>query len=147
MTADEIKKNIADLKDKKNILILSVQEEIDVIKRQIVKEYYQIGEKAYGLSKKGINSMDTLAELFARIDRQRDELEAKNKKIEEISESYDEEVVMLERFVPVESVPSQVESVSSQIESVPSQAFCTSCGVAYIPGEDLFCVNCGERLW
>ena len=129
VNADKVRKDIFDLKDKKQTLILSIQNDIDGINDRMAKEFCLIGEKAYELFSGGTNSFADFKDDFASIDRHKADRAAKEKKIEEITERYDEEITLLEKLVPV-----------------VVKEFCTNCGTPCKPGIDAFCMNCGAKI-
>ena len=141
INADKIRKDILDLHDKKQTLILSLQTDIDAINCNITNEFCQVGEKAYDLYSDGDYSTTTLKEAFERIDGHVEERGAKEKKIGEIAERYDEEIALLEKLVP-----SAEETADTQSPESPGQAFCANCGTKYSLGEDVFCMSCGSKL-
>ena len=132
----KIKNDIEDLKSKKNSLQLSVQRDIDDIKKKMTKEFSQAGEAAYKLYKAGTDSMAELTEAFASIDRHKDDIERNEKKKIEIRERYDDEINMLEKLIPAVPEPPKNQQ---------TQSFCTNCGRPYIIGVDIFCEGCGTR--
>ena len=141
VNADKIRKDIHDLKDKKQTLILSLQNDIDSINGNMKNEFCEIGEKAHGIYSSGDQSMTTLKAAFESIDQHLEDRNAKEKKIVEITERYDEEITLLEKLVPITDAAVAPDALSSA-----EKAFCSSCGTSYTTGEDAFCSNCGGKL-
>lgn len=135
--AAKIRKDIADLKDKKQTLLFSLENDIKAIDETIKDEYRQIGQDAYNLSKEGTDSMAGLAESFAKVDKCKTDQEAKRKKMGEIAERYDDEITMFEKLIPAEPEPAA---------AAPGGAgFCSNCGKPST-GSDKFCMGCGTKL-
>lgn len=125
--AGKVKKDIADLRDKKQTLLLSLQKDIEIINGEMMAEFCRIGQKAYELKNADFAA---LAEDFAKIDRFLASMDAKDKKKTEISDRYDDEITILEKLVPAQS----------------ASAFCMKCGKPYNAGTDSFCMSCGNKL-
>ncbi|MCL1998092.1 MAG: hypothetical protein FWG65_04910 [Turicibacter sp.] len=139
--SNKIKSDIADLKNKKSTLLLSLQNDIDEIISKKKASFVNIGERAYTLSRK--EKSDNLASLeavFETIDKHNDDLAAKEQKKLDIAARYDEEIDMLEKLIPLMLAQPEPEPPA------PTQAFCSSCGKSYVLGEDLFCMGCGAKL-
>jgi hypothetical protein len=124
----KVKKDIEDLKDKKQTLLISLENDIKGIDSQILKEFCIIGKKAYDLNTEGKDSLAALAEEFTKINDFKAAQEAKKVKMTEISARYDDEITILEKLVPQEAPPS----------------FCMNCGKPYKAG-DAFCMGCGTK--
>ena len=140
VNADKIRKDILDLKDKKRTLILSLQNDIDGINGRMTEEFCLIGEKVYELYIGGDGSLADLKEDFASIGSHKADRSAKEKKIEEITGRYDEEITLLEKLVPAPA-PVHGEALVGSVKG-----FCVNCGAPYNPGVDVFCAGCGSRL-
>ncbi|MCL2016153.1 MAG: hypothetical protein FWG68_07915 [Defluviitaleaceae bacterium] len=136
--SNKVRADIADLKNKRSTLLLSIQNDIDNIAAKKHDDFAAIGERAYTLARiEGSDSLATLDLAFANIDNLNTQLAAKEQKKLEISARYDEEIEILEKLIPPEPV---------QPAAATAQAFCPSCGKLYRPGEDFFCMGCGTKL-
>ena len=159
INADKIRKDILDLQDKKSTLKLSLQIDIDAIDSDMKKEFCKIGEDAYELYSNGDDSLSPLKEAFESLDQHKEARNAKEKKIVEITERYDEEIELLEKLLPNvdENVDENVEAnvvgdVESNVEAnVDSdvEANVEANVDSYVeaktnenPGQ-AFCANCG----
>jgi len=148
--AAKIKKDIADLKDKKETLLFSLENDIKAIEATIDGLYDQVGRDAYAIFKDGKDSMAELGGHFANVDKCKDDQAAKRKKMDEVSERYDDEITMFEKLIPAE--PEPVAPVAVPMGAVPAGAapaggsgFCSSCGKPST-GNDKFCMGCGTKL-
>jgi len=139
--ANKVKKDIADLNEKKQTLLLSLQNDIDAIDRKILEVFRKIGQNVYEMKKSGANTFNSLDDDFAEIDKHIVDKEAKIKKKSEIAERYDDEIIILENLLPKE-VPVE----TAPIERASDKAFCPDCGCAYVMGKDIFCMECGKKL-
>ena len=134
--AGRIRKDIADLESKKENLMLSLQQDYEDINDHITGEYCKIGEEAYALYKNGEHSLEGLSEYFMNVAQLEKELAAKDRKITEISERYDEEIGILKKLV----------QSAKKSDPKSNKRFCENCGTAFTPGRDLFCLECGSKL-
>ena len=141
----KVKNDIADLKNKKQTLLMALQRDIDDITGKLKEEFCQVGQKAYELSAEGVDSFEDLRDNFTAIDACKAEYEAKNKKSVEIAARYDEEILLLEKLVPNESEAAADKTGDTPV-SKPPQFFCMKCGKAYAPGVDIFCTGCGNKI-
>ena len=130
---NKVRSDIADLKNKKQTLMLSLQRDIDGIRKQIMDSFRTVGEKAYTLSKSGTDSMATLGDDFSAITQYLANIAEREQKSHDVSARYDDEIEMMEKLIP--DGPEQ-----------NAQAFCESCGERYTPGTDMFCMSCGKKL-
>ena len=128
----KVTNDIRDLKGKKETLILSIQKDIDNIKKTIAEYYHGLGEKVYETYTDNSFDITTHTEVFDLITANKESIASKEKKIAEIAERYDEEIDLLEKLV--EDMPKP------QIKE-----FCTGCGSPFTRGVDMFCINCGKR--
>ena len=133
----KISGDIADLKAKKNTLLLSLQNDVNLVKKELEALFKQIGESAYNAFKEE-KGFELLNELFERVDEKFKQIEAKDKKKAEISERYDEEIDIMQKLLDAEQ---KTLDVNPDIT-----AFCAACGSKYTPGEHRFCINCGASL-
>ena len=134
--ASKITRDIADLKGKKQTLLLSLQNDVEAIENEMKEEFCKIGQMAYELAAKGEESLGALADEFAIVDRCKQDQEAKAKKMADIAERYDEEITILEKLVPNIPAPAAPSGGSA----------CPKCGTPCIAGVDMFCKECGSRL-
>lgn len=140
---NKVKSDIADLKGKKDTLLMALQNDVDSVFAQMSKAYGEIGENAYKLSREqNVDSMASLNEAFDGIDALKLEQEAKLKKKDEISARYDEEIELLEKLVSM----SQSSEASDSDNNNQEKEFCTNCGTPYIVGVNIFCTECGGKF-
>ena len=148
----KITNDIKDLKGKKNTLILSIQNDIDNIKKTIADYYHELGERVYEAYVSNSFDITAHAEVFELITSNKESITSKEKKIGEISERYNEEIDLLEKLIKDTPMPQVVENtpMPQVVENAPqsqSKEFCISCGTPFIRGVDVFCINCGKRHW
>jgi len=125
----KIRQDIEDLKNKKQTLVLSLQNDVSAINAKRDEEFLRIGKMAFEMSTRGEDSMASLDASFVQIKEYDAQMQERNAKMTEISERYDEEIEMLEKLVPAQAPPQ----------------FCSNCGKACAEG-DAFCMGCGFKL-
>ena len=144
--AAKIKKDIADLKDKKQTLLFSLENDIKAIETTISEQYDKIGRDAYALFKDGKDSMAELNDYFATVDKCKEDQEAKRKKMGDVSERYDDEITMFEKLIPAEPEPTPMAApAGTPAPTGGGSGFCSSCGKPST-GNDKFCMGCGTKL-
>ena len=151
VSAEKIRMDLTDLEGRKQSLILALQNDIEAINDQLYLVFYQIGLKAYEMYRGGSSSLEQLKESFDNITPHMTERIAKEKKIAEIAERYDEEIALLEKLLPIgfEDMQSEVEAEAeayAAAEAEESEGVCPNCNAPYVPGDDVFCKNCGRKL-
>ena len=129
----KVTNDIRDLKGKKDTLILSIQKDIDNIKKTIADYYHGLGEKVYEAHINNSFDINEYTDVFESITSNKASIATKEKKISEIAERYDEEIDLLEKLV--EDMP----------KPQGGKEFCTGCGSPFTRGVDMFCINCGKR--
>lgn len=145
--AQKIKKDIADLEDKKQILLYSLQNDIDAIETVKQAEFCKIGLTAYTLAAQGEDFVAALTEEFKKIDSLNADQDAKRNKMSGVTERYDDEISMMERLLPKEEVPAEVAPAPTEAAGAEAaSAACSGCGKPYKPGVDKFCMSCGNKL-
>ncbi|MCL1832726.1 MAG: hypothetical protein FWG45_07465 [Oscillospiraceae bacterium] len=151
---NKIMADIADLENKKQMLLLSLQHDIDEIDKDVMKEFREIGQRAYSLAFEGEGNLSALKADFDKIDAFKAEQDAKDKKKGDIIARYDEEIEIMRKLLPQKAEESApVETASTPAETAPAppidpanMGFCTNCGKAYALGGDMFCLQCGTKL-
>ena len=146
----KITNDIKDLKGKKDVLILSIQNDIDNIKKTIADYYHGLGEKVYETYVNNSFDITAHAEVFELITSNKESIASKEKKMGEISERYDEEIDLLEKLINDMPKPQVIEDtpMPQVVENTPkpqSKEFCISCGSPFTRGVDIFCINCGKK--
>lgn len=128
----KVKNDIADLTNKKETLLLSLQRDVEVFEKQLAEVFQNVGEEAYKIAKESKASFPSLEESFTVIDELLENISAKNKKKTDVAMRYDEEIEILEKLIP--EAPPEGE-----------KKFCPACGKEFTD-EDVFCDNCGTKL-
>jgi len=155
MDSKRIQQGISDLAEKKQMLIMSLQTDIEAIDSEMSEAFRELGLKAYALAKESGSIPAGLEGDCDKIDGFKSEQNFKDKKKLEVAERYDEEIAMLEKLLPKTPTPPPLappptaqpaQSAPSPRPAVTEKFFCTNCGKRYTPGNDVFCLECGTKL-
>ena len=136
--ARKLKKEIESTQFKKQSLISAVQNDIReaIIKRN--KVYCQIGMTVYE-NRDNTPPEDIHTAHFMEIHVLNGIIDDHEKKINEISSRYDEEINTMNKLL-------DKVLASTPTHSTESQASCSECGCKYVPGADRYCGECGHDL-
>jgi DNA repair exonuclease SbcCD ATPase subunit len=127
---DETSKAIQNIENIKQTIAQASNNEQNAIKAKINDTYRNIGETSYKLYTENSFELEKITNMLETVKTLYKELSEKQAKLSEILSRYDEELKIL-RPAPV---------------PLADQAVCPSCGNGYMPGEMLFCNNCGTKL-
>jgi len=140
--AKKLQKEIEGMEFKKQSLVSAIESEVRTVKQKIDKELYQIGLNVYTRYLNGTYSADELKEHFNEIKTHTAVIAEKETKIKEFSNRYDEEISILRSNPAFQNM--QTKTVHPP--AAGAGVFCESCGKPYNPGEDVFCIGCGQKL-
>jgi len=151
---DLLKKEIDGMLLRKQSLLASLQDDVSTFEQEKETVSTKIGSAVYAAYKEGTDaSKDILDPLFGQMDELEKNIDQKTSKMAEIKARYDEEIEILSKSLnqavkteqqSPEPIPGPIQFVSDVVSNVAS--FCSECGAKYMPGDDLFCENCGFKL-
>lgn len=146
--AVKLAKEVDGMELKKQALVSAVQNEIQAARQQINGILLHIGGDVYNAHKSGSAVEDKLAGQFDEIKALEDLIAEKNTKIEDISARYDDEIAILRTSLGTYTATSQPDAAPAPAPAPASGggAFCEKCGKPFTPGENAFCVGCGQKL-
>lgn len=124
-------KAVNELIDKKTMLMNAVQKEINTINSQILNEQQNIGIIIYeNYIENNSSEIDSYkyVDKLTKIDELKANIKEKELKLQEICDRYDDEIKILKQSLGM------------------NETNCPSCGKAYNPSVDKFCMNCGQKL-
>lgn len=148
----KIQKEIENTEFKKQSLIAPLQNEINVAKQKINQRLYQIGKEVHEGHMSGEGVGDRLTPHFDEIASLNVFIGEKETKIKEFSTRYDEELTILQANLSLAGAPQAAPQTQAYTGAgnaaapAGSGAFCVNCGRPFTPGEDLFCMGCGQKL-
>ena len=153
---------VAAMQRKTDKLVAMLNEEVNVLKKQISEIHNLMGESFFEYYKK-LEDNDMPAKMLLdnkqhveKIEELQGAIKNKEVKINELNERLNDEIAMLKQLYSKENESGLISSYTPNndvnIETRASQSFvsnvviCSKCGMKHQSGFDNFCTECGNRL-
>ncbi len=136
----KVQKEISALIERRNNLIMALENEIDNLNKQKSFIISDAGAKAYSNYLTNNDYAEGLLAFWKDIDLIENSKKLKYDKIDEIIKRYDEDINIIYNNA------LQTSDIDHQTIASEQNSVCNICGKPYIKGEDNFCSNCGNKL-